>query len=307
MSDMRRYSMRPEIGTSFFRIQALVDMPEYNVKKGDMGGLIEREHNLPQDGSGWIDETSVVYGYSMIESGLVSENSEVSGRVMMSEGRIENSKLDGKMTITGYVSLIKGCTLRVPSILSSYAKIQHSIVKNVEASDLFFIKKSKVQARLKVRFSGRLIMEASDIYAHSGTLNQVTMTNSLIKTEKIFALEKMTIENGFLSVEKELSFGTWDISIDKMPGVTISGIEGQPVVIEGERISLISSTVSGSAAISGQVKISHSTISDMASINIKKGVLKHCTVAEMASIVQESDDEVILEQIVLNGDSLYEC
>ncbi|AJD93238.1 hypothetical protein JMA_39200 (plasmid) [Jeotgalibacillus malaysiensis] len=307
MSEMKRYSVSPEVGTSLLRIQALVHIPEYNVKKGDKGGLIEGEHNLPQDGSGWIDESSVVQDYSILESGLVCKNSELSGRVVMSEGKIEDSTLNGKISITGCDCLIKGCSLRVPGFYITYGKIENSILQNVDASDFFSIKKSKIQAGLNVWFSGRLVMEASDIYAHSGKLNQVTMQNSLIKTEKVFAFEKLTIENGFLSAEKELSFGTWNNSIDKKPGVTISGIEGEPVVIYGERISLISSTVSGSAVISGHIDITHSSISEMASINMKKGVLQHCTVTEMASIVQETDAEVVLEKLVLNGETFYEC
>ena len=36
------------------RIIALRDIPRYNVKAGDLGGWVESEHNLSQDGDYWV-------------------------------------------------------------------------------------------------------------------------------------------------------------------------------------------------------------------------------------------------------------
>ena len=37
-------------------------MPHHNVKAGDLGGFIESEQNLPQDGNGWVAGDAQVYG-----------------------------------------------------------------------------------------------------------------------------------------------------------------------------------------------------------------------------------------------------
>lgn len=49
-------------GKKLFRIKALVDIEEYGVKKGDLGGWIEKEDNLSQSGNAWIFGEARVYG-----------------------------------------------------------------------------------------------------------------------------------------------------------------------------------------------------------------------------------------------------
>lgn len=44
-------SMINAAGKKLFRIKALVDIEEYGVKKGDLGGWIEKEDNLSQSGN----------------------------------------------------------------------------------------------------------------------------------------------------------------------------------------------------------------------------------------------------------------
>lgn len=48
-------------GKKLFRIKALVDIEEYGVKKGDLGGWIEKEDNLSQSGNAWIFGEAKVY------------------------------------------------------------------------------------------------------------------------------------------------------------------------------------------------------------------------------------------------------
>ena len=43
-----------EYGCTLTQIRALVDMPSINVKSGDLGGWVEKETNLSQEGNAWI-------------------------------------------------------------------------------------------------------------------------------------------------------------------------------------------------------------------------------------------------------------
>lgn len=54
-------SMINAAGKKLFRIKALVDIEEYGVKKGDLGGWIEKEDNLSQSGNAWIFGEAKVY------------------------------------------------------------------------------------------------------------------------------------------------------------------------------------------------------------------------------------------------------
>ena len=67
-------------GKKLFRIRALVDIPVYRVKKGDIGGFIEKEgKNLSQKGNAWVFGDAQVYGSARVYgSAQVSDNARVS-------------------------------------------------------------------------------------------------------------------------------------------------------------------------------------------------------------------------------------
>ena len=44
------------------RIRALRDIPMNSIKAGDLGGYIESESNLSQDGDAWVANEAKVYG-----------------------------------------------------------------------------------------------------------------------------------------------------------------------------------------------------------------------------------------------------
>ncbi len=43
---------------NLFRIRALNDIPKYKVTAGDLGGYIEKESNLSQEGNCWIGDNA---------------------------------------------------------------------------------------------------------------------------------------------------------------------------------------------------------------------------------------------------------
>ena len=60
---------------TLYQIEALIDIPSIGVNKGDLGGWIEKESNLSQEGNSWVCENAVV-----CENARVSGNSWVSGK-----------------------------------------------------------------------------------------------------------------------------------------------------------------------------------------------------------------------------------
>lgn len=60
---MKKYKLLKEekkeiFGKELFRIEALIDFS--NVKKGNLGGYVENEENLSQDGDAWVSGKAVV-------------------------------------------------------------------------------------------------------------------------------------------------------------------------------------------------------------------------------------------------------
>ena len=53
-------------GITLHRIRALRDIPSAGVKSGDLGGWIEKESNLCQNGNAWVYDNARVYGNAKV-------------------------------------------------------------------------------------------------------------------------------------------------------------------------------------------------------------------------------------------------
>ena len=69
-------------GRTLYRIEALKDFG--NVRKGDKGGFIEKEHNLSQNGDCWIYDNAQVYDDAKVwMDASVCDNAVVCGEAMV--------------------------------------------------------------------------------------------------------------------------------------------------------------------------------------------------------------------------------
>ena len=93
-------------GKKLFQIKALVSFR--NVEKGDLGGWIEKEENLSQEGNAWVYGNAEVHGNARVYGNAevygnawVSGNAEVSGNARVSD----NAEVSGNAdyaTIKGF-------------------------------------------------------------------------------------------------------------------------------------------------------------------------------------------------------------
>lgn len=79
---MKKYEFTGEVkvkfGVTLKRIRALIDFG--NVKKGELGGFIEKEENLSHENNAWVYDDAWVYGDAWVSGhARVSGNAEVSG------------------------------------------------------------------------------------------------------------------------------------------------------------------------------------------------------------------------------------
>lgn len=67
---MKKYEFTGEVknigGVTLHRIRALIDIPEHDVKAGDLGGWIEAESNLSQKGAAWVTDSACVTGKARV-------------------------------------------------------------------------------------------------------------------------------------------------------------------------------------------------------------------------------------------------
>jgi len=105
---MRKYELTEETimaddNLKLYRIRALKDFS--NVKAGDLGGYVESENNLSQEGDCWIYDKAVVSGSARVYgsaqvygSAVVSNKAEVYGSAKV----FGNAWIFGSIGISGY-------------------------------------------------------------------------------------------------------------------------------------------------------------------------------------------------------------
>ena len=85
-------------GTVLHRIRALRDIPRFGVKAGELGGFVEGENNLSQDGDALVSGDAKVYGYAKVSDyAWVSGDACVSGNADI----YGNAKVYGKARVSG--------------------------------------------------------------------------------------------------------------------------------------------------------------------------------------------------------------
>ncbi len=81
---------------NLFRIRALRDIIQFNVNAGDLGGYIEHEVNLSQDGDCWIGDDACVYGNARVsDNAQVYENARV----------LDNAQIFGYARVFGHARI----------------------------------------------------------------------------------------------------------------------------------------------------------------------------------------------------------
>lgn len=106
---MKKYELTAEtmsIGsTTLHRIRALVDFND--VKAGDLGGWIEKESNLNQDGRAWVYGNAMVYGDARVCGDARISNNE--GILWISKIGSRNDTVTFFVTEGGGIGVVCGC------------------------------------------------------------------------------------------------------------------------------------------------------------------------------------------------------
>lgn len=72
---------------TLYRIQAIVDFGD--VKAGELGGFIENEANLSQEGLAWVYDDAMVYGNALVTNNArVKDRAKVYGRALVADNAV---------------------------------------------------------------------------------------------------------------------------------------------------------------------------------------------------------------------------
>lgn len=85
---MKKYELTGETkeigGKILHRIRALIDIPEHDVKAGDLGGWLETEENLSHNGAAWVTDSALVMDAAWVTgSARVMDSARVTGKALV--------------------------------------------------------------------------------------------------------------------------------------------------------------------------------------------------------------------------------
>ena len=126
-------------GTVLHRIRALRDIPRFGVKAGKLGGFVEEENNLSQDGDAWVSGDAEVYGNAKVYGGA-----EVYGKAEVSDNACVygNAKVYGNARVSGNANVSGDAWVYGDAWVSGDANVSgdadYMVIKNIWSSGRWF-------------------------------------------------------------------------------------------------------------------------------------------------------------------------
>lgn len=217
-------------GKTLYRIKATVDIPAYNIRRGDLGGWIASPDNLPQLGNGWVDEHALVYEDAVVTgNALVTGNAEVFGRALIHD----------RAVVSGHSRVFGDTEVSDDAQISGYAMLGGNarIAGVAELSDFDFIGGDTVLD------SARYMLLGDDFIEQDG--------------EMLFRVQAL-IDNPFHAVVAGDKGGY----IQNMDNLAMNGsawVADDALVYGNARVSE-NAIISGSARVFGDAHISGSAV-----------------------------------------------
>ena len=138
-------------GTVLHRIRALRDITRFVVKAGELGGFVEEENNLSQDGKAWVFDNAEVSGNAKVYGNAeVSGNAKVYGNAWVSgdawvSGNAEvscNARVYGNAEVSGNAKVYGNAWVSGDAKVSGNAKVHgdsdYMVIKNTWSSGRWF-------------------------------------------------------------------------------------------------------------------------------------------------------------------------
>ena len=138
-------------GTVLRRIRALRDIPRFDVKAGELGGFVEEENNLSQDGDAWVFGNAKVYGKALVSGNArVFGNAKIYGKALVSgNARVfgdawvfGNAKIFGDAEVSDYAEVSGDARVSGNANVSGDAEVSgdadYMVIKNIWSSGRWF-------------------------------------------------------------------------------------------------------------------------------------------------------------------------
>lgn len=185
--------------TILYQIRALRDLP--GVKAGDLGGYIETEDNLSQDGECWVYPHSFIFGNSKIEG-----NAKVAGFTNVYDSKLfGNVYIYGKEDLGGRGITICDSTICGKAIISG-DKIYISSTEIADWATInnnCHIRNSKIHGNTVVK--GNRIKGGYDLRDTNGNVNYVSLNNVTMMNSHVSNYARVNVGKHVYLVDAEIT------------------------------------------------------------------------------------------------------
>lgn len=161
-------------GVEVHRIVAVTDFKDLNgetVNAGDLGGCIESEKNLSQDGIAWVRVTAIVCGNAVIkDNALISNDAVVSGNAKITgNARVKgHAKVRGDAQVRGHAEVTGWAIVQGAAVITNYAHVSDHVVID---DDAIIKDNSKIFGRSKI-YGNAVIKGNSAIGSHADIFSE---------------------------------------------------------------------------------------------------------------------------------------
>ncbi|KMT21496.1 hypothetical protein [Clostridium cylindrosporum] len=171
-------------------LQSFITETGIEVNSGDLGGFIECENNLSQEGLSWIHNDSVVYKLGRVDGNCeVFDNSVVSERALL----VNNVILRGNTEVRG-VSQIENTVVDGEVIIMGISNLKGEYIGNGDNV---------------IKISGKSRVYDSDIQGKVYIKDSMVINDSIIAEEEINIIEsdveRSTLENKVVILKSRVS------------------------------------------------------------------------------------------------------
>lgn len=306
-----KYRILPEISMDYkslatlFRIQALVDIPEHGVIKGEMGGWVDGDDALSQIGSCWIADESKVFDSKVEDNVLIKGESIISDdAIIEGDGVIENSTI-ARCQLFGEHH-IKDSNM-FDAYLGMRSTIENSTLQHIEAesSDVeLFVQSSRIESKEKVRcgngmhvFDNVRLFSSHSEFIGMNTLINVTVDTKVVRFRCIGIKRDNHVENVHFYVSQHVSIED---------SVLEGSSESSRINISGKNIGLIETVIRDKVVIEASIMLTQVNLLKYARIHALHGhiTMTSSMMTDFSSVEMKRDGYKTIQQEQLSGDSL---
>ena len=165
---MKKYEFTGEVKSidekMLHRIRAVRDIPEHNVKAGDLGGWLETEENLSHNGAAWVMNSAYVMG-----------KARVMGKALVADSALvmDSAYVTGKARVTGKALVADSAYVMDSAHVMDFARVMGNALVTDSArvmGNALVMDSAYVMGKARVTDSARVmgnarVMDASDYIA----------------------------------------------------------------------------------------------------------------------------------------------